>query len=141
MPGSSELLVIFCVFFSIAIVPVIFFLLTLQNCLERCHPSIRTMNPGEVWFMLIPIFNMIWQFIVVLRIASTLESEFKRRNIVKEPEPGKAIGLTWCILDVCAMIPVIGVIPGIAALICWIIYWIKISGYSTEIATQFPQNA
>ncbi len=44
----------------------------------------RKMNPSHVWFMLIPIFNIVWQFIMVSRIAESIGEECIRLNI-----PGK----------------------------------------------------
>ncbi len=134
-PSGPELIIIF--FLLISLIPLIFFLLTLQKCLERCDPLSRAMNPSQVWLMLIPFFNLIWQFIVVSRIATSLDNEFKRRNIIKEPNPGKSLGIAWCVLGLCSIIPTIGTVIFIIGLICWIVYWTKIASYSSEIATQF----
>ena len=133
--GVSELLLIL-ILLGVLLVPGIFFLLTLQKALSRCSPESRTMPPEQVWFLLIPIFNFVWQFIVVSRLASSLGNEFRRRNLVKEPEPGKSLGLVFCILDLCGIIPVLGIFASLAGLACWIMYWVKISNYSAELALQ-----
>ena len=123
---------------AILILPIIFFLLTLQKALGRCAPQNRTMGPGEVWLLLIPLFNLVWQFIVVSRVAVSLGNEFRMRGIPQEPEPGKTIGLAYCVLAVCSIIPILGLLISIAALVCWIIYWIKISEFSSQLA--FPYS-
>jgi hypothetical protein len=119
---------------AISLVPAIFYLLTLQKALDRCAPANRTMSPGQVWLMLIPLFNWVWQFIVVSRISSSLANEFRSRNLAVEAEPGKALGLAVCILTVTCIIPLLNVLTGIAALVCWIVYWVKIAGYSGRLA-------
>jgi hypothetical protein len=132
-----ELLVIVAIIFLISVttlVPLAFFCLTLQKCLNRCTPQCRTIAPGQVWLLLIPFFNLVWQFIVVSRISSTLANEFRLRNMIKEPEPGKSLGLAFCILFVCGIVPFLGILAGIAGLICWILYWVKIANYSAEIS-------
>jgi hypothetical protein len=131
---DSELLMILFFGLLIALVPVILFLLTLQNTLNEVSPENRYLPPGQVWLMLIPLFGIVWQFIVVNRIADSLKAEFAKRNIlIMEDRPGSAIGITYCILNCCSVIPFLGVLAGIGGLVCWIIYWAKISGYKVKL--------
>ena len=127
--------------FGIFLIPKIFFCLTLQKCLIRCSPQCRTMIPGQVWLLLIPLFDMIWMFIVVSAISVSLANEFRLRNMMREPEPGKSLGLAYCILNVCGLVPFVGFLTWVPALVCWILYWVKIANYSTEIAMPAVQVA
>jgi hypothetical protein len=111
--------------FAILLLPAIFYLLTLQKALNRCSPECRAMKPGMVWLLLIPLFNIVWQFIVVLNMAKSLAAEFQKRGMVEDPNPGQTLGLVMCIGNL---------ICGPVGLICWIIYWVKIAGYSGKIA-------
>ena len=119
----------------ILLIPAIFYLLTLQKALNRCSPESRAMQPGMVWLMFIPLFNLVWHFFVVLNIAKSLDVEFRKRNIAVESDPGKTIGLAMCILACCGVIPLIGILFSLGCLVCWIIYWIKIAGFSGRIAS------
>jgi len=133
--GLPELIVIAGVG-TLCLVPFIFYLLTLQRSLDRCSPQSRTISPGKVWLLFIPLFNLAWQFVVVTGIARSLANEYRLRGIpLKEPEPGKGIGLAMCILACTSIIPLLGIVTGIAAFLCWIIYWVKISDYSAQLAT------
>ena len=132
--GNSELMLIaMFVLLPLWILPMIFFLLTIQKALQQCSIQNRSIDPSQVWLMLIPVFNLVWQFIIVSHVATSLGKEFRSRNIQKEPEPGKSIGLAFCILSVCSIIPFLGFLTAIAGLICWIMYWSKISTYSNEL--------
>ncbi|HXB73026.1 MAG TPA: hypothetical protein VNY05_32615 [Candidatus Acidoferrales bacterium] len=132
--GLPELLVVL-IFLGIVVIPGIFYLLTLQRALERCSPEARTTSPGNVWLMLIPLFNLVWEFILVIKIARSLHNEFLRRNIIDvEAEPGKSLGLAMCILSLTGFIPLLGIAGSLAGLVCWILYWVKISGYSQRLA-------
>lgn len=111
----------------------VFFILTLQKALRRCSVENQAMSPGLVWLLLIPFFNLIWDFFVVIEISESLSAEFQKRGILAEPYPGKSIGLAWAILTACSIIPIINMFTGIVSLICWIIYWIKIAGYSKQL--------
>ena len=110
---------------AIMFVPTIFYLLTLQKALNRCSPECRAISPGLVWLMLIPLFNIVWHFILVLSIAKSLGAEFRKRGIPAEPDPGQTLGLVMCVtLLLC----------GLVGLICWILYWVKIAEYSSKLA-------
>ena len=114
------------IIFAIMIVPTIFYLLTLQKALNRCSPENRAMNPPMVWLMLIPLFNLVWQFIVVLNLAKSLGAEFQKRGIPEDPNPGQTLGLVMCVSSL---------LCGPVYLIVWIVYWVKVAGYSAKLAT------
>jgi hypothetical protein len=119
---------------AILLIPAIFYCLTLQKTLNRCAPENRAMQPGMVWLLFIPLFNLVWHFFVVLNIAKSLGAEFQKRGMAEDPQPGKKIGLIMCILACCEIIPILGVLCLLGALVCWIIYWVKIAGYSARLA-------
>ena len=133
--GIPELVVILTL--VVVLTPAILFLLSLQKALQRCAPESRTMSPGQVWLLLIPLFGIVWLFIVVIRIASSLRNEFLRRQLpLAEAEPGKTLGIAMATLSVTGIIPLVGMITGLASFVCWILYWVKIAGYSRRI--EFP---
>ena len=118
----------------VALIPIAFFLLTLQNTLKAVSPENRKMPPANVWLMLIPFFGIVWQFIVVNRVADSLAAEFDKRGIsLDKPRPGREIGLAYCILYCCSIIPVLGSFASVAGLVCWIIYWVKIAGFKNQL--------
>lgn len=119
------------VFVGMFVLVGVFFLLTLSRALRRCSLSSRTMEPGMVWLMLVPLVNLVWQFFVVSALSNSLGNEFRARGIVNvEPEPGKAIGIGMCVCAVCSIIPLLNLLALPAHLVLLIIYWAKIAGYS-----------
>ena len=113
----------------IAIVVYIFYLVTLQNTLKAVSFENRKMSPGQVWLLLIPLFNCVWSFIVVNKISESLEAECRMRGIRTEPKPAYSVGIAMSVLQCCTWIPAVGYLVSIAALVCWIIYWIKVNEY------------
>ena len=93
------------VVFAILLIPTVFYILTLQKALNRCAPESRAMEPAMVWLMLVPCFNIIWQFFVVINMSKSLAAEFQRRGLAEEAEPGKKLGMIMCILACCGAIP------------------------------------
>ena len=121
----------------VGLVIAIFFFLTLSKALTRCHPRNRTMEPGMVWLNFIPLFNIVWQFITVNRVAESLSNEFYERGWDRPGEDyGKSIGTTYCIMNVLGCIPYCGAIFAIIRLVCFIIYWVKIANYSGQLASR-----
>jgi hypothetical protein len=116
----------------------IVYLSFLAGVLGKCSPSSRTMQPGMVWLSLIPFFNLVWAFIVVTAIGDSLGNEFRLRNIpVDDPKPGKSIGIAVAVCGACCIIPFVNILAIPAKLILWIVYWVKIAGYSRQLES-FP---
>jgi hypothetical protein len=132
--GGPEIIIIFLVVLCIALIPQIFYLLTLQRTMELVSPDLRRMSPGQVWMVFIPIFGIIWNFLMVGYIADSLAAELQRRNLpYNEERPGHQTGMAMCVCSVCGIIPVIGGLAGLAALVLWIVYWVKIAGYKKQL--------
>lgn len=142
--GGTEILLILFVL-VIFLVPMILFLLTQQNTLKAIRPDHRRIQPGEVWLQLIPLFNIVWQFIVVSRISESIRNEINGRTTDSflgdanpiftsdvEPRPTYSIGLAYCILGLGGIIPFLGWLASLAALVCWIIYWTQIAAYKNK---------
>jgi hypothetical protein len=123
---------IILIVFAISLLPTIFFLLTLHRTFEEVSEENRLMPAGQVWLALIPLFGMIWKFIIVSRLADSLQSEFAKRGLEsKEARPGYSIGMAYCILTVCGFIP----FATLGALVCWIIYWVNIADYKNKLSS------
>ncbi len=126
-----HLVVLFFVFLPLFLLPAIFYILTLSRALTKCSPALVTIEPGMLWLLLVPFVNLVWHFFVVLGMAKSLGNEFRARNIQGiEPEPGQSVGIPMCICGACGIIPVLGLLAGLAYLVLWIVYWAKIAEYS-----------
>ena len=136
--GAEVFIVIFVlayiVMLAAAIAVNILYLLTLSRVLRQCAPRNRTMEPGQVWLNLIPGFGLIWMFITVSRVSESLDDEYYDRGLRRDGDFGKNLGTTYCILIVCCFIPYVGSLAAIAALILWIMYWVKIAGYTRQLS-------
>ncbi len=129
---STEYSTIFVfVFLLLFLIPFILFLLTLQKTMNAISMESRRMPPSNVWLMFIPIFNVVWQFIMVDKIAQSIGAECIKLNIpTKENKPTYNIGLAWNICSLLTFIPLAG---ALAALVTWILYWVKVNEYKNLI--------
>ena len=140
-----HLIVISFIFFFFCLIPAIFYMLTLQGALNKCAPASRTMEPGMVWLLLIPLVNLVWHFFVVMGLAKSLGNEFARRGVQSsEAAPGQSIGMAMCICMCCSIIPLLGFLASIGGLVLWIVYWVKIADFSRRLdlapALSVPTN-
>ena len=110
------------------------YLQTLQNALKKCAPASRTMKPGQVWLTAIPVFGLLWHFVVVMNIANSLKNEFARLGIpCPESTPGQNIGLAACVCNCSIFIPFLGGLAAIVGIVLWIFYWKRIADYSRDL--------
>ncbi len=134
-----------CLFLGVIAIGIVY-IAFLSSTLRKCNSSSRTMEPGMVWLLLIPLFNVVWHFIVVSALARSLGNEFRVRNIATEnPEPGKTLGIAMCVCGACSMIPLVNLVAALPNLVLWIMYWVKIAEFSRRldqapIATGFPNT-
>jgi hypothetical protein len=127
--GLTEIILILFVT-GIMLIPQILYLLTLQKTIKAVSIENRKIQPGQVWLNIIPLFGLIWQFIVVNRIARSLDLEFKKRELpISDDLPGRSIGITYCILFCCSIVPLLGFFAALGGLVCWIVYWVKINDF------------
>lgn len=116
---------------------VVCFLLTLNLALRRIDPRNRRMQPWQIWLNLIPGFHFYWGFLSVSRLTESLTHEFNDRGIPANGNFGASWGINLCILNllstVLAIIPCIGFLFAMANLVCWLVYWLKIAGYSRQL--------
>jgi len=94
----------------------------------------RVVPTGHVWLLLIPCFNMIWNFFVYPRVAQSFQRYFGDSGISHEyGDCGEQIGLWYCICVVSSVIPLLNYLTGPASLVLLIIYLVKIWGLKGEV--------
>lgn len=120
------------VFAAIGIAIAVFFLLNLSGALSAVKPENRQMQPGLVWLNLIPLFNIVWIFITVIKLCDSLVAEARDQSL-DFGDGGKTLGITLAALNIASIIPVIGILAAIAALVLFILYWVKIAGYKNTL--------
>jgi hypothetical protein len=134
----------------------IFYLLTLQKALSRVAPRNRLMEPGMVWLMLVPCVNIIWQFLIAVRVPDSLRNEFRDRGEDDGSDYGKSIALTQVILGFISgainyatqRLPPEGqliasgasLIASIVGLALFVTFWVKIANYSARLGDTRPRD-
>jgi len=126
--------ILWVLFIIAGIAIMIFWLVVMNKSIDQVSHDIRKMEPGAVWLCLIPLFGLIWQFMVISAVADGIAKELLVRNMLpREEKPAYAMGLTGCILISFCIIPYIGPAFGLIGLIFMIVHAVKISAYSREL--------
>ena len=122
---------------GLSVVVVIFFLLALVTCyvltsainaLPSEHRQIKT---WQVWLLLIPCFNVVWNFIVFPAVSRSYESYF--RSAGRAGGDTVMLGMWYCVCCIGAFLPFVGGMAGLASLVILIIYLVRISGLKKQV--------
>lgn len=96
------------------------------SCLARVPAEYRKMEPWQVWLLMIPIFNLAWNFFVYQRIPESYQAYFAAKGIEGYDDCGKNMGLWY---SICAIgpfvVPCVGSVVGLVALVLMIIFIVK----------------
>jgi hypothetical protein len=149
-PASFQLVLL-----VVALVIGVLFILTQQNTLRAIGTENRLIHPGLIWLQIIPLFGLIWQFFVVVKIAGSIKKElfseqtdsilgFADADAVEASgkTPTLVIGVLYCTFTTAAvflnffisqgLIPLVSLIM-LAGVVCWIIYWVNLSGWKKKL--------
>lgn len=112
---------------AIGVLIYVFYLKNLQDLLKECDRSNLQMPAVNVWLMFIPLFSIVYAFIMYPKISESVKREFESRNASQPGDYLKTLGLTMAILGAVGVIPVDALkgIVGLASLVLFIIYWVK----------------
>ncbi|MCA9294856.1 MAG: hypothetical protein KC983_00025 [Phycisphaerales bacterium] len=100
----------------------------------------RAMEPALVFLLLIPLFNIIWNFFVLTRIPASYERAFRAYGRTHPGDCGKGVGLAAAIcycgvfISCIPFLACIGWIPMVAAFVLMIIFLVKLFTMKGELA-------
>jgi len=122
-------------FASLAVILLCFKVLyanTFRLTLKRIALENRFMEPAQAWLLLVPIFNLYWNFEVAKRMADSLTNEFFDRKIAEEESPGRTVGLTFAVINVLTVFPFspsLLITINLIYIFYFIYYWIKMNRF------------
>jgi hypothetical protein len=122
----------------------ILFLVSQQKALSLIRPENRKMPPGQVWLQMIPLFGLVWQFIVITRISDSIRSElnspvgdsiFSEDSIPSGERPTYQLGIAYATLFCVGVLPLplVQGLASLAGLVVWIVYWVELAKYTKKL--------
>lgn len=115
--------------------------LFLSSCFKRIPEEHRKLRPGLVWLLMIPCFNIVWNFFVYPALSESYTAAFESEGSNPHGDCGRTLALVYCILVAVAtglsVIPCISVISCFispAALVVWIMLLVKAGSLKSQIS-------
>ena len=127
------ILVVAFIALAIGLAIAIVLLYLVYSCFVRIPARHRQMEPWQVWLLLIPLFNLVWNFFVYPRLAKSYRSYFTEQGRTDVGDCGEQIGLWFAICSVLCVIPCVNYLAGPAALILLIIFLVKALTFKGQI--------
>lgn len=110
------------------VLPVYLFAITIKKTILLIAPENRKVKPEGGFMLLIPVYNLAWQFILFGHLADSLAAEYRSRSLeLKEDRPLYLTGLMAGAVAFAVLIPVISKLAAAVSLVLYIIYWIKLA--------------
>jgi len=136
IPMAIGMFALYLILFSFVINVVVCFLL--YRLFQAVPPRCQRLTPELVWLLLIPVFNLAWNFVVFLKLSDSYQVCFEQLGDRSAGECNRGLGLAYAILCVCTMIPCIpcvGTVAGLAALVVLILYLINMYQLRDRLAS------
>lgn len=108
----------------------------LHGCFKRIPAEHRRLEGGLVWLLLIPCFNIVWNFFVFPRLAQSYQSYFRAVGRNEFGDCGAGIGWAYagCMLGACLPVPLLPFGIGLAALVLLVLFLVK----AVQLKGQLP---
>jgi hypothetical protein len=134
-------------FIAIALILLVYilFLVNLKKMLDQVNPDNRMVPPANVFLMLIPIFSLVYGFILFPKISASLKNEYDLRGMILPGDGLKGLGNALAGLSLLGAIlnyvrtPVNGIVS-LAVLVIFIIYWVKSAQIKNQLMTGGTQT-
>lgn len=136
-PPEAALGIIFAILFvglAIGLAIGAFIAYVISNVIKRIPEQYRQdVQPGQAYFILIPLFNIVWNFMLYPRISKSLKAYFDANGRNDVGDCGEQVGLWYAICTACCVIPCVNYLAGPASLVLFIIYLVKVIGLKNQI--------
>ena len=101
--------------------------------LSRVPQEHRKQSPGLAFLLIIPVFSLIWMFFVHPKVAESLQSYFAAIGDTSVGDCGASLARWLCICALGCLIPVVGLLASVAALVFLILFYARAFDLSARI--------
>jgi len=105
------------------------------ECFRAIPAKYHLQEPRYTWLLMVPLFNFYWGFKVYPALAESFQAYFYSRGIADVDDCGEKNARRYCIWVCFAIIPCLGLIPGIVALVYLILFLTQADELKRRILT------
>lgn len=129
----------FFFFFGIAVQVLVCSIL--YSCLQAVPPQFRRQTPGSSYLLLIPIFNLVWNFVIFLAVAGSYQDYFAHQGRTTMADCARSVALAYCVCGIFLIVPVLNILAAVPALILLIITLVKFWDIKQQLPPRNPTQA
>jgi hypothetical protein len=93
----------------------------------------RKSESWQAFLLLIPFFDLFWNFVILARVSSGMQSFFQAKNDASVGDCGAKLALWYSISCVLACVPFVGCLGSLAALVLLTQYLMKLNSLRTQV--------
>jgi hypothetical protein len=97
----------------------------LVEAFQHIPQRYRFQEPGRVWLLMVPLFNIFWNFKVLPPLAESFQLYYYSRGIADVEDCGERLARWYCWLGVTWLIPCLNFLTGLASLVVVILFLIE----------------
>lgn len=131
-----ELGVLSLILVPLIYVPLCFYCLTLQKSLAAIDQKNRKVSPKTAWLLLIPFFNLIWIYFLVVNLKDGYDAMYAAGRLKSQSNAGFRIGIAMAICWSLGLVPFINLLTIIPSLVLWVFHWTKVAEARTLVIVQ-----
>jgi hypothetical protein len=117
-------------------VPLWFYCLTLQRALAAIDQGNRKLDPRTAWLLLIPFFNLIWIYFLVVNLKDGYDAMSAGGRLKSQSNAGFGIGIAMAVCWSLGLVPFVNLLTIIPSLVLWILHWRKVAEAGTLVIVQ-----
>ena len=101
----------------------------------------QTLAPGWIWGMLVPLANLVIILLIALQVPEAFKRYFSHVGDASVGDCGKTVAQIWAIATLCCFVPIVNYIAGVVALVCLIMFTMKLWELAAKIERTTPNMA
>jgi hypothetical protein len=136
--GCGAGLLVFTVVVTICLAVGAFVCYQLYLAASRLPEANRKLAPASVSLLLVPLLNVVWLFIVVMKLSEGYQQYFAAQQRTDVGDCGYRLGLGWAIATICVIVPIANFFAGPASLVMMILYLVKMSQLKAMVVPMLP---
>lgn len=106
--------------------PLIFFCISLSKTLGAVDPGLREQAPGSAWLLIIPLFNTIWVFLMVIAVHKGFVRMTAAGRLAAPSDGAYKLGIAMAVLWALCLVPYLNFGVMLPAVVVFILYWMKL---------------
>lgn len=128
------------IFFQIALawflvqyIILIYYLLSVRKVLIAIRPHNRAIHPDIVWLGLIPVFRLVWPFVLNPLLCTSIKRDMTESGIDEYGDYGLVMGIAYPFLGLVKYFIPFGSLISVPEFLIWVFFWRKLNEYRNRI--------